>query len=119
MTPERATTAVTQTAQAPKPTEETIPLRPGVGLIACLMLGGCLLRGDLAAALGRLLYLVHLAVLLWWLLDKSPRQRATTGLAATRLAEVRAWIAKREAQNHPHLERYRPAGARPDRSVDL
>jgi AcrR family transcriptional regulator len=39
-------------------------------------------RGDLAAALGRLLYLVHLAVLLWWLLDKSPRQGATTGLVA-------------------------------------
>ena len=32
---------------------------------------------PLAAALGRLLYLVHLAVLLWWLLDKSPDQRAT------------------------------------------
>lgn len=30
-----------------------------------------------AAALGRLLYLVQLAVLLWWLLDRSPRQRAT------------------------------------------
>jgi AcrR family transcriptional regulator len=33
-----------------------------------------------AAALGRLLYLAHLGVLLWWLLDKSPRQRATTAL---------------------------------------
>jgi AcrR family transcriptional regulator len=33
-----------------------------------------------AAALGRLLYLAHLAVLLWWLLDKSPKQRATTAL---------------------------------------
>ena len=33
---ERAKTAVPQTAQAPKPTEETIPLRPGVGLIASL-----------------------------------------------------------------------------------
>ena len=33
-----------------------------------------------AAALGRLLYLVHLAVLLWWLLDKTPRQRATDAL---------------------------------------
>jgi AcrR family transcriptional regulator len=32
--------------------------------------------------LGRLLYLVHLAVLMWWLLDKSPRQRATTALVA-------------------------------------
>ena len=39
-------------------------------------------RGELAGALGRLLYLVHLAVLLWWLLDKSPGQRATTGLVA-------------------------------------
>lgn len=33
-----------------------------------------------AAAMGRLLYLVHLAVLLWWLLDKSPKQRATAAL---------------------------------------
>jgi len=30
-----------------------------------------------ARAVGRLLYLVHLAVLLWWLLDKSKDQRAT------------------------------------------
>jgi hypothetical protein len=37
-------------------------------------------RGTTAPALGRLLYLVHLAVLLWWLLDKSPSQRATAGL---------------------------------------
>jgi AcrR family transcriptional regulator len=35
---------------------------------------------PIAAALGRLLYLVHLAVLLWWLLDKSPDQRATSAL---------------------------------------
>jgi AcrR family transcriptional regulator len=34
----------------------------------------------LAAAVGRLLYLVHLAVLLWWLLDKSSKQRATAAL---------------------------------------
>ena len=33
-----------------------------------------------AAAVGRLLYLVHLAVLLWWLLDKSAKQRATAAL---------------------------------------
>ena len=33
-----------------------------------------------AEALGRLLYLVHLAVLLWWLLDKSANQRATDAL---------------------------------------
>jgi hypothetical protein len=37
-------------------------------------------KQPMAAVLGRLLYLVHLAVLLWWLLDKSPQQRATTSL---------------------------------------
>jgi len=35
---------------------------------------------TLADALGRLLYLIHLGVILWWLLDKSPGQRATRGL---------------------------------------
>lgn len=39
-------------------------------------------RGPLAPALGRLLYFVHLAILLWWLLDKSPSQRATDALVA-------------------------------------
>jgi AcrR family transcriptional regulator len=39
-------------------------------------------KQPLAAALGRLLYLVHLAVLLWWLLDKSANQRATAALVA-------------------------------------
>ena len=39
-------------------------------------------RPELTAALARLLYLAHLAVLLWWLLDKSPKQRATTALVA-------------------------------------
>jgi AcrR family transcriptional regulator len=39
-------------------------------------------KPPLAAALGRLLYLVHLAVLLWWLFDKSARQRATSALVA-------------------------------------
>ncbi len=34
----------------------------------------------LAAAIGRLLYLLHLAVILWWLLDKSQGQRATQAL---------------------------------------
>jgi AcrR family transcriptional regulator len=37
---------------------------------------------KLASALGRLLYLLHLAVILWWLLDKSPAQRATRGLVS-------------------------------------
>jgi AcrR family transcriptional regulator len=35
---------------------------------------------KLSEALGRLLYLMHLGVILWWLLDKSPGQRATQGL---------------------------------------
>lgn len=39
-------------------------------------------KPPLAEALGRLLYLVHLAVLLWWLLDKTPKQRATVALVA-------------------------------------
>lgn len=39
-------------------------------------------RTALGEALGRLLYLVHLAILLWWLLDKTPKQRATTALVA-------------------------------------
>ncbi|MGH7529546.1 MAG: TetR/AcrR family transcriptional regulator [Gemmatimonadales bacterium] len=37
---------------------------------------------DDTAALGRLLYIVHLAVILWWLLDKSEGQRTTTRLIA-------------------------------------
>jgi AcrR family transcriptional regulator len=37
---------------------------------------------PLALALARLLYLVHLAVLLWWLLDKTPKQRTTAALVA-------------------------------------
>jgi len=37
-------------------------------------------KQPLAEALGRLLYLVHLTVLLWWLLDKSSHQRATAAL---------------------------------------
>ena len=37
---------------------------------------------NFARAIGRLLYLAHLAVLLWWLLDKSKYQRATVSLVA-------------------------------------
>jgi AcrR family transcriptional regulator len=37
---------------------------------------------KLTTALGRLLYLLHLSVILWWLLDRSPKQRATDGLIA-------------------------------------
>jgi len=39
-------------------------------------------KAPLAAALGRVLYLAHLAVLLWWLLDKSAQQRATMALVS-------------------------------------
>ena len=39
-------------------------------------------KQPFADALGRLLYLIHLGVLLWWLLDKSQGQRATTRLVA-------------------------------------
>ena len=37
---------------------------------------------PLADSLGRLLYMIHLSVLLWWLLDKSVRQRATVSLVS-------------------------------------
>lgn len=36
-----------------------------------------------AAAMGRLLYVMHLGVILWWLLDRSPSQRTTSELVAT------------------------------------
>jgi AcrR family transcriptional regulator len=39
-------------------------------------------KQPLSDSLGRLLYLVHLAVLLWWLLDKSSNQRATAALVS-------------------------------------
>jgi AcrR family transcriptional regulator len=39
-------------------------------------------KKPLAESLARLLYLVHLAVILWWLLDRSPGQAATKGLVA-------------------------------------
>ena len=37
---------------------------------------------PLAESLGRLLYMIHLSVLLWWLLDKSAHQRATASLVS-------------------------------------
>ena len=40
-------------------------------------------REPLAAALGRLFYLLHLGVLLWWLLDRSARQRTTHALVGS------------------------------------
>jgi hypothetical protein len=62
-------------------------------------------NAPLAEALGRVLYLVHLAVLLWWLLDKSSKQRTTVALVALmrqllpsaaitlRLAAIRRFVA--------------------------
>jgi AcrR family transcriptional regulator len=35
---------------------------------------------KLGESLGRLLYVLHLAVILWWLFDKTPKQKATEGL---------------------------------------
>jgi AcrR family transcriptional regulator len=35
---------------------------------------------PVARALGRILYVVHVLVLLWWLLDKSPKRRVTDAL---------------------------------------
>ena len=48
-------------------------------------------KQPLAAALGRLLYLVHLAVLLWWLLDKSaqPARDGGPGVADPATPAVR------------------------------
>lgn len=40
------------------------------------------LNPKLAESLGHILYVVHLAVILWWLLDRSPGQRATERLLA-------------------------------------
>jgi len=37
-------------------------------------------KNNDAIALSRVLYFLHLAVILWWLLDKSPQQRATRSL---------------------------------------
>jgi AcrR family transcriptional regulator len=76
---------------------------------------------PLAASLGRLLYMVHLSVLLWWLLDKSAHQRATASLVsltqqllpsaalALRVPPVRRFVIAvdgliREALFHPEVE---------------
>jgi len=64
---------------------------------------------GLAEATGRLLYLVHLGIILWWLLDRSPAQRATTALLALlrrmlpsasltlRLSPVRSFVQSADA----------------------
>lgn len=62
-----------------------------------------------AESLARLLYLLHLSVLLWWLLDRSPRQRATRALVglfarvlpsaslALRLPVMRGFVSRADA----------------------
>lgn len=52
------------------------------GVFADAVTGAADSPRGLAGALGRLLYLLHLAVILWWLLDRSPQQRATRALVA-------------------------------------
>ena len=66
-------------------------------------------KKPLGEALGRLLYLLHLGVILWWLLDRSPGQRATRALIALfrrslssaalvlRLPSVRAFVQAADA----------------------
>ncbi len=39
-------------------------------------------KGPIAESLGRLLYVAHLGMILWWLLDRSSDQRATKALVA-------------------------------------
>ena len=72
-------------------------------------------KSPLAEALGRLLYLVHLAVLLWWLLDRTTGQRATRGLVslteqilpsialALRLAPLRRFVTTADALSREAL----------------
>lgn len=47
-------------------------------------------------SLGRILYVIHLTVILWWLLDRSPRQRSTERLLSllTRLGRAAALAIK-------------------------
>lgn len=64
---------------------------------------------GLAEAMGRLLYLMHLGIVLWWLLDRSSNQRATIALVALlrrmlpsasltlRLSPVRSFIQSADA----------------------
>jgi hypothetical protein len=64
---------------------------------------------GLAQSMGRLLYLAHLGIILWWLLDRSPSQRATSALVALlrrmlpsasltlRLSPVRSFIQSADA----------------------
>jgi AcrR family transcriptional regulator len=46
---------------------------------------------ELAEALGRLLYTAHLGIILWWMLDQSPKQDAT-GRLVDALRRKHGWI---------------------------
>ncbi len=71
--------------------------------------------GEVCGALGRLLYLGHLAIIQWWLLDKSPGQRATLGLIklieqtlpvtalVLRLGPIRRFVVSADALFHEAL----------------
>ncbi|HEY7497731.1 MAG TPA: helix-turn-helix domain-containing protein [Vicinamibacterales bacterium] len=48
-------------------------------------------RPPIARALGQLLYVAHLAIILWWLLDRSRHQRATTALVALVRQSLPVW----------------------------
>lgn len=64
---------------------------------------------EVVPALGRLLYLCHLGVVLWWLLDRSPSQRGTRGLVtlirgilptlalSLRVRRIRNWLLSGDA----------------------
>jgi hypothetical protein len=58
--------------------------------------------GDVAA-LGRVHYAVHLAVILWWLRDRSPGQQATSGpLAAVERCPEREKTPGEQARRGSH-----------------
>jgi len=78
--------------------------------------------GD-AASLAHTLYVLHLAVILWWLLDKSPEQQATRRLLALvkkvlpavslalRLEPARAYVRAIDAIVHDAFFRHNEVSA--------
>ncbi|SRR5258706_634476 len=62
---------------------------------------------EIVAPLARLLYLWHLGVILWWLLDKSQQQRATKGLLDL---FGRVFVAARLALRLPKMSGFIVAG---------
>jgi AcrR family transcriptional regulator len=80
---------------------------------------------KLTEPIGRLLYLIHLGVLLWWLLDKSREQRATKSLVESldralpvarfilRLGPARTFILAADRAFREALLEDTPAGLQP------